>query len=190
MKKAVIKFALLPAILLALQAFTIPENAPVLKGYDPESVRQRHAANTTGKIDGLWYYPDEHITLAIESIENERGFYRLVTVEAEDCAIDCGCVLGYMEESAEKGKLKLWLYSGITDDRLVRPIECVANIENGGSNITIDKPDVKIRMSMNIAQFLPSIFGRIRIYPRMEKPSVKPGFIKIEDKELETPIYF
>lgn len=178
---------ILPAL---LQSFSIPEKAEVLKGYDTKSVKERLSKNINDKLEGLWYYPDEHITLAIERMEKAAGYYRLVAVEAEDTAIDCGCVLGYMEESAENDKLRLWLYSGITGDQLVRPVECVANIENNYSNITIDKPTVKIRMSMNIAQFLPSIFGRIRIYPRMEKPEIKPGFIKIDTKEQSTPIYF
>lgn len=181
---------LLLSIIPLLQSFSIPDKAPVMKGYDLESVKERHKKTVNGRLEGLWYYPDEHMTLSIERIENERGYYRIVAVEAEDCAVDCGSVIGYMEESAESGKLRLWLYSGIADDTLTRPIECVANVENNGNNIVIDKPEIKIRMSMNIAQFLPSIFGRIRIYPRLERSEIKPGFIKIDSKKRDTPIYF
>ena len=132
MPERTLRILLLLSVLPALQSFTIPGNAPVLAGYDMESVKERQAQTIAGRLEGLWYYPDEHITLAIERIENEKGYYRLVAIEAEDCAVDCGCVLGYMEESAENDKLRLWLYSGIAGDTLTRPVECVANVENGG----------------------------------------------------------
>ena len=190
MPERTLRILLLLSVLPALQSFTIPGNAPVLAGYDMESVKERQAQTIAGRLEGLWYYPDEHITLAIERMENEKGYYRLVAIETEDCAVDCGCVLGYMEESAENDKLRLWLYSGIAGDTLTRPVECVANVENGGNNITIDKPKIKMRLSMNIAQFFPTIFGRIRIYPRLEKPEIKPGFIKLDNKKSDTPTYF
>ena len=114
---------MLLSIIPLLQSFSIPDKAPVMKGYDLESVKERHKKAVNGRLEGLWYYPDEHMTLSIERIENERGYYRVVAVEAEDCAVDCGSVIGYMEESAESGKLRLWLYSGIADDTLTRPIE-------------------------------------------------------------------
>lgn len=191
MKKILLAVALLSAC--SSLAFEIPKRSSVLPGYNESAAKARLARNTSDRMEGLWYYPDEKLTLAIEKIDTgERGsYYRLTVVDADDCAVDCGSIMGYMEQSAMKSKLRLWLYSGLTDDLLVNPIECVATVDDEYSTILIDRPSVKLRFSVNLTQFLPSIFRGLRVYPRYESEKIKPGFRKITSgSESSDLIYF
>lgn len=176
-------------------AFDAPKKSEVLGGYHEDSVRIRLKQSASDMLEGLWYYPDEHLSFVIERLptykEGKNVVYRLVVVDADDCAVDCGAVMGYMEKTAAKNQFKLWLYSGLVDDVPVYPVECVATVDDGFSTVLIDRPDVKMRFSVNLARFLPSIFGGVRIYPKVDKPSAKPGFRRLDSEEPDLmPVYF
>lgn len=176
-----------------IKALEIPKKSSVLPEYHEEAVKTRLSQKTADRIEGLWYYPDEKLTLAIEKFDsdNKGVCYRLVVVDSENCAVDCGSIMGYMEQSASPEKLKMWLYSGITEDLLVNPVECVATVDDDFSTILIDRPSVKLRFSINLTQFLPSIFKGVRMYPRYESEKIKPGFKKImPEMQSPEPIYF
>ena len=142
-----------------VSAFEVPERSETLAGYDRESVEKR----------------------MLEQIPDDGGLpvYRIVVTDSENVAIDCGSVAGYMQESADPKKLRLWFYS-LVDARhcLAKPVECVATVSADGV-IAIQRPKLKFRVSVNLTRFLPSLFGGLRIYPRMEKESIEPGMRKV-----------
>ncbi len=165
------------------QAFVVPKKSTVLPGYYEEAKRDSILQNATDRLEGLWYYPDEHLTLAIEKlrqgVNHREEAYRIVVVETDDCSTDYGSIIGYMEKTAERNKLRIWLYSGMEANLPINPVESVATVDSDYATILIDRPKVKIRISANIMQLLPTIFNGIRIYPRYEKADVKPGFKRI-----------
>ena len=184
-----------------VSAFEVPERSETLAGYDRESVEKRMSARRLGGLEGLWVYPEERMTFAVEQIPDDGGLpvyrivvtdvfrighddgglpvYRIVVTDSENVAIDCGSVAGYMQESADPKKLRLWFYS-LVDARhcLAKPVECVATVTADGV-IAIQRPKLKFRVSVNLTRFLPSLFGGLRIYPRMEKESIEPGMRKV-----------
>ena len=192
MKRRSILMILWLTAAFSLTATDIAKTAPILPGYHRRAVEQRLQSRLLDDKEGIWYYPEEGLTLAIErDDDNNLRRYRLVVVESIDKAVDVGAVAGYMMESADPTRLRLWLYSEINcDDKLSSPVDCVAEISNK-ANVIIHKKKLKFRASINLTRFLPSIFGGLRLYPQLEKESIEPGMKKIwpTKKEL-TPIVF
>lgn len=187
-KMLIIMLYLLPASLLAMD---IPEVSTVLPGYYEQSAKEKYLSNGGSGLEGLWYYPDENMTCAIERIENiknsHKETYRIVVVESEDCSVDLGSIAGYIEKTAALDEMNVWLYSAFNGENLVNPIKCLATVDKSLKCILLDKPKVKLQVSVNLLRFLPSVFRGIRVYPHIDNPEAKAGFRKIEDKE---PIFF
>ena len=175
-------------------AFEVPEESAVLAGYDEATVKARFEGSVPATLEGLWYYPDERLTLVVERIEPERGsraeVYRLVVVDSEDTAINPGTVAGYAERAAQPDQLRLRLYSAVVGDRLTMPIECLATVDDECNSIKVEKPKLQVRWSVNLARFLPSIFDGIRIYPHVDSPKAAAGFIRLRELNAKNPIYF
>lgn len=169
-------------MLLAFQvrALGVPERAEVLAGYDRHTVEERMGARRLDGLEGLWSYPEERLTLAVERTDVGGGLpeYRLVVVESDDTSIDCGSVAGYMQCPAEPGKIRLWLYSLAEDGRLSNPVECVGNLSEDNA-ITIRRTKLKFHVSANLTRFLPTVFGGVRIYPRLKEEKIEPGMRKV-----------
>ena len=181
-------------VAIVASAFDVPEESAVLAGYDEATVRARFKGNATKTLEGLWYYPDERLTLVVERHDAERGsraeVYRLVVVDSEDTAINPGTVAGYAERAARPDQLRLRLYSAVVDERLTMPIECLATVDDDCNSIMVEKPKLKVHWSVNLARFLPSIFDGIRIYPHVETPKAAAGFVRLEQLNTKNPIYF
>ena len=175
-------------------AFEVPEESAVLAGYDEATVKARFEGSVPATLEGLWYYPDERLTLVVERIEPERGsraeVYRLVVVDSEDTAINPGTVAGYAERAAQPDQLRLRLYSAVVGDRLTMPIECLATVDDECNSIKVEQPKLQVRWSVNLARFLPSIFDGIRIYPHVDSPKAAAGFIRLRELNAKNPIYF
>lgn len=175
-------------------AFDVPEESSVLAGYDEATVKARFTGTITSTLEGLWYYPDERLTLVVERIEPERGsraeVYRLVVVDSEDSAINPGTVAGYAERAAQPDQLRLRLYSAVVEERLTMPMECLATVDDECNSIKVEKPKLQIRWSVNLARFLPSIFDGIRIYPHIDSPKAAAGFVRLRHLNAKNPIYF
>ena len=74
---------LLAAFLLLgfdVSAFEVPERSETLAGYDRVSVEKRMSARRLGDLEGLWIYPEERMTFAVEQIPDDGGLpvYRIV----------------------------------------------------------------------------------------------------------------
>ena len=175
-------------------AFEVPEESAVLAGYDEATVKARFDGTITSTLEGLWYYPDERLTLVVERLEPERGsraeVYRWVVVDSEDTAINPGTVAGYAAQAAQPDQLRLRLYSAVVEDRLTMPIECLATVDDECNSIKVEKPKLQVRWSVNLARFLPSIFDGIRIYPHVDSPKAAAGFIRLRELNAKNPIYF
>lgn len=156
------------------------DSSEVLAGYDRPSAMERMERRKLDDMEGLWHYPEERVTFAIERMETggDLPCYRIVVADADDQSVDCGSLAGYMQETAEPGKLRLWLYSERADNLLMKPVECVAEAVSDDM-ISIVRPKLKFGVSVNLMRFLPSLFGGVRIYPRVEKEGIDPGFRKI-----------
>lgn len=143
-------------------AIEIPDTATVLPGYASRiDASRRILDGATDNLTGLWNYPEEQMVVAIR--KSSEFNYQLIAVEAENEAIDCGTVIGYLTTTANKSKMRMWLYSVVDGDRLTSPVECVAELSDGSiliqktsENAYIRKPDAFSAIGVRRSEGLPS----------------------------------
>lgn len=174
-------------------AFDVPRQSDVVEGCHRGAVETRLRQKHLDAVEGIWYYPDERLTVAVERVEDTPlAMYRLALVESEDKSLDKGVVVGYMQTTAEKERMRIWLYSLSDDGHLTHPVESVADMEDD-SHIRIYKKKLKVRVSVNLSRFLPSVFGGgVRIYPFVkDNETINPGMVKIwPDDEADRTMIF
>lgn len=122
------------------------------------------------------------MTLAIEKTGDNGSHaeaYRLIMIESPDTHLLPGTVIGYAEPSVVSGKFKLWLYTQRDRTTLIHPMECVATLSTDAGSLTFEQPKWKVKVRLNLARFLPSIFRTVSISPEKEKETLPEGFKKV-----------
>ena len=78
-------------LLLALLPFTavagngVPKKSVILAGLDIDSMRVRLDETDMQPLEGIWYYPNEEMTLGIERYRGEHNIgYRIILLESQD----------------------------------------------------------------------------------------------------------
>lgn len=158
----------------------IPEQSVVLPHIDRESFEQRLLATDMQPLEGVWYYPNEEMTLGIERCQGQHNIeFRLILLESTDLELMPGTVMGFIARSAKPDKLQLWLYSQRRGTLLRDPLECVATLNEYGDVLTFDPPKWTVKVRANFGRFLPSLFRGISISPEYKKESLPVGFRKV-----------
>lgn len=174
----ILLFVLWPAV---LPAVGVPDNAQYFPGLDEDSMRVRLQHTDIQPMEGIWYYPDEDMTLGIEraAAEGHDEQYRIIMLASNDIHLLPGTVIGYLQASATSRKWKLWLYSERDRLTLCRPMETVATLNDECTSITFDRPHWNVKVRINFARFLPTIFRGVSIIPEKEEERLPLGFRKI-----------
>lgn len=176
------------AILLAVGAVAgwgkteLPEKSVVIAGYSEDVARERLLESDLQPLEGIWYYPNEDMTLTIERWQPEPSHkigYRLLLIASDDLELLPGTVIGYIEESAVDNKFHLWLYSERDKVTLSGPLECVATLNKEATSLTFDPRHWDVKVRANFARFLPSLFRGISIIPGIKEEKLPVGFKKI-----------
>ncbi len=176
------------AILLAVGAVAgwgkteLPEKSVVIAGYSEDVARERLLESDLQPLEGIWYYPNEDMTLTIERWQPEPSHkigYRLLLIASDDLELLPGTVIGYIEESAVDNKFHLWLYSERDKVTLSGPLECVATLNKEATSLTFDPRHWEVKVRANFARFLPSLFRGISIIPGIKEEKLPVGFKKI-----------
>lgn len=170
--------AMLP--LLTAAGTGIPKKSVVLEGIDVDSMRARLDESGMQPLEGIWYYPNEEMTLGIERYNcgSDIG-YRIILLETPDINLVPGMVIGYIARTAVDSKYRLWLYSQRDRVTLLKPLECVATLNTAGTSLTFDPPHWKVKVRVNIARFLPTLFNGISIVPEHVGEKLPLGFRRI-----------
>ena len=160
-----ILIAMLATLLVAVAA--VPERSEFFPGLDEDSMRVRLTNTDLQPMEGIWYYPNEEMTLGIERIEtnshDER--YRIILLGSTDAHLLPGTVIGYLQASAVSRKWQLWLYTERDRLTLYQPMSTVATLNANATELTFDRPHWKVKVRVNFARFLPSIFRGVSITP-------------------------
>lgn len=169
--------------LAGMQAKTeLPEQSVIVPGFSEQVARERLLESDMQPLEGIWYYPNEDMTIAIERWQPEPSHkigYRLLLVASDDLELLPGTVIGYIEASAVDNKYHLWLYSERNKITLCGPMECVATLNKDATSLTFDPPHWEVKVRVNFARFLPSLFKGISVIPDVEKEKLPVGFKKI-----------
>ena len=161
---------------------TVPDSATLLPN---RSLKQHIVAMRKAHLDaieGVWKYPDEMMTVAIERFSApdfaSRIAYRIVMLESEDFSLYPGTVIGYLAPSADSTKFELWLYSERSGAMLYSPTRLIATLS--GSMLTFSRAmEMKLKVRVNFARFLPSLFRGISITPDVKTETLPVGFSRI-----------
>ena len=158
----------------------VPKKSVVLAGLDVDSMRVRLDETDMQPLEGIWYYPNEEMTLGIERYKGENNIgYRIILLDSPDINVMPGTVIGYIAASAVDSKYQLWLYSQRDRVTLIKPLKCVATLNSAATTFTFDPPHWKVKVRVNIARFLPSLFQGVSIIPERVGESLPIGFRKI-----------
>ena len=170
--------AVLPLTVLAAKG--VLAKSVILDGLDLDSMRVRLDETDMQPLEGIWYYPNEEMTLGIERYRGEHNIgYRIILLESPDINVIPGTVIGYIAASAVDNKYQLWLYSQRDRVTLIKPLECVATLNKTATTLTFDPPHWKVKVRVNIARFLPTLFQGVSIIPEMTGEKLPIGFRKI-----------
>ena len=166
--------------LMAVAANGVPAKSVVLHGLDVDSMRVRLDELDMQPLEGIWYYPNEEMTLGIERYKGQHNIgYRIILLDSPDIYVMPGTVIGYIACSAVDNKYQLWLYSQRDRVTLFKPLECVATLNKEATTLTFDPPHWKVKVRVNIARFLPSLFNGVSIIPDKVEEKLPVGFRKI-----------
>lgn len=170
----------LSASFSAIASDNYPFRGEVLRGYDEDSVRARCDATDLQPIEGMWYYPDEEMTVVVERCNSSERDYRIVLVSAEDMSLLPGTVIGYCKPTADSKKYKMWIYGEQLMNVLENPQLCLGELSNDAKQLIIKRSDVELRVRVNFTQFLPKLLKGISIYSSGKKEvEVPEGFVKV-----------
>lgn len=170
--------ALLPLMMAARSG--VPARSVVLDGIDVDSMRVRLDETDMQPLEGIWYYPNEETTLGIERYKGRHNIgYRIILLDSPDINVMPGTVIGYIAATAVDNKYQLWLYSQRDKVTLIKPLECVATLNGKATTLTFEQPRWKVKVRVNFARFLPSLFSGMSIVPEKVEERVPVGFRKI-----------
>ena len=62
---------------------------------------------------------------------------------------------------------------------LVSPLECVATLNKDATSLTFEPPRWDVKVRVNFARFLPTLFRGVSIIPHVEQERLPVGFKKI-----------
>lgn len=166
--------------LLAAAGGGVPKKSVVIEGLDMDSMRTRLDETDMQPLEGIWYYPNEEMTLGIERYRGPHNIgYRIILLDSHDIKDVPGTVIGYIAGSAVDSKYQLWLYSQRDRLTLIKPLECVATLNKTATTLTFDPPHWKLKVRFNVARFLPSLFNGMSIIPEKVEERLPIGFRKI-----------
>ena len=166
--------------LMAKSGNGVPKKSVVVDGLDVDSMRTRLDETDMQPLEGIWYYPNEEMTLGIERYRGPHNIgYRIILLDSPDINDVPGTVIGYIATSAVDDKYQLWLYSQRDRLTLIKPLECVATLNKTATTLTFDPPHWKIKVRVNVARFLPTLFNGISIIPERVEERLPIGFRKI-----------
>lgn len=169
---------LLPMVAVAGNG--VPKRSVILAGIDVDSMKVRLDESDMQPLEGIWYYPNEEMTLGIERYRGEHNIgYRIILLESQDINVMPGTVIGYIARTAVDNKFQLWLYSQRDKVTLIKPLECVATLNAAGTTLTFDPPHWKVKVRVNVARFLPTLFNGVSIIPERVGESMPIGFRKV-----------
>ena len=180
MRQAALILLMLVMPLTALAVKGVPSKSVILDGLDLDSMRVRLDETDMQPLEGIWYYPNEEMTLGIERYRGKHNIgYRIILLESPDINVIPGTVIGYIAASAVDNKYQLWLYSQRDRITLIKPLECVATLNQSATSLTFDPPHWKVKVRVNIARFLPSLFQGVSIIHEKSSEKLPVGFRKI-----------
>lgn len=163
---------------------SVPSHGVVLPGYSLDSFKETISSIPADRIEGVWKYVDDGVTLGIEQFADpdfaDRIKYRIVLLEADDPVLMPGTVIGYLSVTAEPTQFYIWVYSVMNNEGIpANPVKCIAKLDvNTGTLIFRKEQPFKLRLRMNMSRLLPSLLKALSVSIEPNKRVLSQGFVK------------
>ena len=140
-------------------------SAQTTVAYDMEQAKEICNKLPLETIEGVWMYPDDHVTVLILNEHTPFHSHSLPTyvisvVESSDTRLSPGDVIGRMEATPEDRAYKIELATEKKNELLLKPKSCLARISSEGDSFTIkkQKSGLKGRLNLNFNRLLPGFW--------------------------------
>lgn len=128
-------------------------------------------------IEGLWTYPQDDVTVIIFRNDSRKGIYDIYVVEAADCSLKPGMLLGELRESTDPDKFTLKLYTAVKNGIFSLPQEAIATHSETKESLSVRKKR-KFSLRINPTRLLPSFWRIASVSIRQTDPAPE-GMIKV-----------
>ena len=128
-------------------------------------------------VEGLWSYPEDDVSVLIIRDEHKKGVYNLYIVEAADCSLSPGMIIGELHDSADPDKFTLKLFTKVKKGILSAPAEAIATFSESKESLIVKKKS-NFSLRLNPTRLLPS-FWRVASLSVKSKESAPEGMLKI-----------
>ena len=167
-----------------------PFRGEVLAGYDEDKARERCDAMDLQAIEGIWYYPEEEMTVMIERCDDSKPLeyrdYRMVLVSADDLSLLPGTVIGYCKPTVSAEVYKMWIYAEQNYSVLENLQMCKATVNADGDEIIVERSKTDFKVRVNFSRFLPRLLSGISVSTSgVEKVEVPEGFRRVYPKSAK-----
>ena len=89
---------------MAMAGNGVPKKSVVIEGLDLDSMRIRLDESDMQPLEGIWYYPNEEMTLGIERYRGKHNIgYRIILLDSPDINLVPGTVIGYIAADETPG---------------------------------------------------------------------------------------
>lgn len=116
---------LISFVLLAVAVSAFAGSPPV---YDIEAAKEWCDASPLDRIEGIWEYPEDNVTVLIRKADCEPYAYGIDVIEADDCKTLPGERIGEVYLTAQPDRFRMILFTGRKRNALCRPKECAATL--------------------------------------------------------------
>jgi len=114
------------SFLIATVAMAASATDPVTT--DMEAAKQWCDSATLDRIEGIWRYAEDNVTVLIRKAPGKLHDYAVYVVETDDCRLEPGERIGEAYATAQPDKFRLILFTSRKSSILCRPKECAATL--------------------------------------------------------------
>lgn len=129
------------------------------------------------RIEGIWEYPDDGVTVLIRRQGATTGIYEVVAIDSEDTRITPGNIIGQLESSPDPRQFRLTLLTKARKGVLGTPAQCLATLSTEGDALFVKSKKTKIIFNPSV--LLPRFWRVARIRTSDPLDKMPAGMIKV-----------
>lgn len=140
---------------------TLPVVSEVVEGYTREAAERRIAEAGPHRIEGIWQFTADGVTVAVERVEPVQSVpgnynYRMILIRSANRALRPGTVMGYLSATAHPSTFDARLYTSEKGRRLTRPTRFTLKLTDDESRMSF--LEHKTSVKLNLWRMLPYMF--------------------------------
>lgn len=148
---------------------------------DPEAAREWCDQATLDRVEGIWEYPEDKVTVLIRKPAMTSGTelhdYEIVALDSPGYSVEPGTTIGWLEHTTDPLKFKMHLYTSRKKGKLSKPKECAATLVNDDCGMTVTSS--RLSFTFNPLGLLPYFWKLVRVRQTDPTKSLPTGMLKV-----------